>query len=194
MRSVPYQGKVGCYSQNFLFRYIVHIRIRFKLLYNNMYLFLIKFSHTEPVIKKPTNFQYMNGSIFTYQELQWKCRPPHFPHIKMSLIQQHKKNIMRHCNKLNYNNCGLYIILWRIDPLLSNDSVNTFHWSVRKQNTTCIARQWISNQAFSTIERLCFLRGPCRGVIKGQSRSFELVVDDLVESLRWQSKVMEKKW
>jgi hypothetical protein len=35
-------------------------------------------------------------------------------------------------------------------------------------NRTSIARQRISKQAFSTVERLCFLRGPYRGVIKGQ--------------------------
>jgi hypothetical protein len=29
------------------------------------------------------------------------------------------------------------------------------------KNRMSIARQWISKQAFSTIERLCFLRGPC---------------------------------
>jgi hypothetical protein len=43
-------------------------------------------------------------------------------------------------------------------------------------NRTSIARQRISKQAFSTIERLRFLRCPCRGVIKGQRRSFERVV------------------
>jgi hypothetical protein len=39
-------------------------------------------------------------------------------------------------------------------------------------NRTSIVRQQISKQSFSTIERLCFLHDPCRGVIKGQ-RSFE---------------------
>jgi hypothetical protein len=43
-------------------------------------------------------------------------------------------------------------------------------------NRTSIARQRISKQAFSTMKRLCFLRGPCRGVIKEQRRSLELVV------------------
>jgi hypothetical protein len=43
-------------------------------------------------------------------------------------------------------------------------------------NRMSIAGQHISKQAFSTIERLCSMRGPCRGVIKGQRRSFELVV------------------
>jgi hypothetical protein len=38
---------------------------------------------------------------------------------------------------------------------------------------TSIARQRISKQAFSTVGRLCFLRGSCRRVIKGQRRSFE---------------------
>jgi hypothetical protein len=42
-----------------------------------------------------------------------------------------------------------------------------------------IARQRIRKQA-STIERLCFLRGLCLGVIKGQRRSFESVVVELV--------------
>jgi hypothetical protein len=40
-------------------------------------------------------------------------------------------------------------------------------------NRTSVAGQWISKQA-STIERPCFLRGPCRGVIKEQRRSFQL--------------------
>jgi hypothetical protein len=35
-----------------------------------------------------------------------------------------------------------------------------------RNNRTSIARQRISKQALSTIERLCFLHGPCRGVIK----------------------------
>jgi hypothetical protein len=38
-------------------------------------------------------------------------------------------------------------------------------------NRTSIARKRISKQVFSTIERLCFLRGLCRGVINGQRRS-----------------------
>jgi hypothetical protein len=43
-----------------------------------------------------------------------------------------------------------------------------------RNNRTSIARQRISKPAFSTIDRLCFLLSPCRGVIKGQRRSFEL--------------------
>jgi hypothetical protein len=43
-----------------------------------------------------------------------------------------------------------------------------------RNNRTSIARQQITKQAFSTIERLCFLCGPCRGVIRGQRRLFEL--------------------
>jgi hypothetical protein len=42
-----------------------------------------------------------------------------------------------------------------------------------RKNNTSIARQRISKQAFSRIETLCFLRGPCRGVIKGRRKSFE---------------------
>jgi hypothetical protein len=37
-----------------------------------------------------------------------------------------------------------------------------------RNNRTSIAGQRISKQAFSTIEWMCFLRGPCRGVIKGR--------------------------
>jgi hypothetical protein len=37
-----------------------------------------------------------------------------------------------------------------------------------RSNRTSIARQRISKQALSTIERLCFLNCSCRGVMKGQ--------------------------
>jgi hypothetical protein len=57
-----------------------------------------------------------------------------------------------------------------------------------RKNRTSINRQRISKQA-STIERLCFLRGPCRWIIKGQRGSFELVVENWFSSgdssLRW---------
>jgi hypothetical protein len=80
--------------------------------------------------------------------------------------------------------------------LLGDHSVNTFP---RKRTRAAIGRpllgKGISKQAFSTIERLCFLRSPCGGVIKGQRRSFELVVvENWVEFWRWQSKAIEKKW
>jgi hypothetical protein len=45
--------------------------------------------------------------------------------------------------------------------------------AIERDNKTSIARQRTSEQAFSTIERLCFLRGPCQVAIKGQRRSFE---------------------
>jgi hypothetical protein len=61
-----------------------------------------------------------------------------------------------------------------------------------RNNRTSITRQCISKQAFLKIERLCILRGPCRGVIKGQRRSFVRVVV-WVEFWIWQSKVIEKK-
>jgi hypothetical protein len=51
-------------------------------------------------------------------------------------------------------------------------------------NMTSIARQRISKQVFSTIERLWFLHAPCRGLTKGQRRSFELVLDNRVEFWR----------
>jgi hypothetical protein len=44
-------------------------------------------------------------------------------------------------------------------------------------------------------QRGCFLRGPCRGVIKGQRRSLErVVVENWVQFWRLQSKITEKKW
>jgi hypothetical protein len=48
-----------------------------------------------------------------------------------------------------------------------------------RNNWTSTARKRISKQAFSTIERLCFLRVPRRGVIKGQRRSFELSCQEM---------------
>jgi hypothetical protein len=41
-----------------------------------------------------------------------------------------------------------------------------------RYSRTSVARQPMSKQA-STTERLCFLRGPCGGIIKGQSSSFD---------------------
>jgi hypothetical protein len=48
------------------------------------------------------------------------------------------------------------------------------------------ARQRISKQAFSTVERLCSLRGPCRVVIKGQRRSFDFLARS------WENSVEEE--
>jgi hypothetical protein len=63
-----------------------------------------------------------------------------------------------------------------------------------RNNRTSIARQRISKQAW-TIEGLCFLRSPWRGVIKGQRMSFEwAAVEKWVEFWRWQSEMVEKKW
>jgi hypothetical protein len=45
-----------------------------------------------------------------------------------------------------------------------------------RNNSTLIARQRMRKHALSTIEGLCFLHGPFRGVIKGGRWSFELVV------------------
>jgi hypothetical protein len=60
-------------------------------------------------------------------------------------------------------------------------------------NMTSISRQRICKQAFSTIQTLWFLRGPCREVIKGQRMLFEWVVENSVEFWRWQSKKYGKK-
>jgi hypothetical protein len=66
-----------------------------------------------------------------------------------------------------------------------------------RNNRTYIARQRISKQAFSTIERLCFLHGPCKVVIRKSSEagssSTEGNVENWVEFWRWQSNVIEKK-
>jgi hypothetical protein len=62
------------------------------------------------------------------------------------------------------------------------------------KNRTSIPRQRINKHVFSTTEWLCFLRGPCRGDIKGQRKSFELDVKKLVEFWRWQPGVIKKKW
>jgi hypothetical protein len=51
-----------------------------------------------------------------------------------------------------------------------------FGKNIPARKRTSIARQRISKQAFPTTERLCFLRGPSRGIINGQRRSFERVV------------------
>jgi hypothetical protein len=85
-------------------------------------------------------------------------------------------------------------LLWRTDPLLGNDSVNTLPRKRTRYNRMSIARQRISKQVFSIIERLWFLRSLCRGFIKGQRRSFELVdVENWVNFCKWQWKVIEKK-
>jgi hypothetical protein len=64
-----------------------------------------------------------------------------------------------------------------------------------RNNRTPISMQRISKRTLSTIESLCFLRVPCRGVIKEQRGSFELVVgENWVQFWRWQSKMVEKKW
>jgi hypothetical protein len=44
-------------------------------------------------------------------------------------------------------------ILWRVYPLLGNDSVNRFLWKQARANSrTSTARQWISKRASLTIE------------------------------------------
>jgi hypothetical protein len=64
-----------------------------------------------------------------------------------------------------------------------------------RNNRMSIGRQRNNREALSTMERLCFLRGPCRGITEGQRRSFELVdVENWTELWRWQSKVTEKEW
>jgi hypothetical protein len=93
--------------------------------------------------------------------------------------------------------CSRIIILWRRDRPIASWQLGKHipAEAYARNNRTSIARQRISKQAFSTIERLRFIRGPCRGVVKGQRRSIEwIVVEKWVKFWRWQSKVTEKKW
>jgi hypothetical protein len=62
------------------------------------------------------------------------------------------------------------------------------------KNRTPIVWQRIGKQTFSTIEKLCFLRGPGRWVIKGQKLSLESVVKNWLDFWRCQFKMTEKKW
>jgi hypothetical protein len=70
----------------------------------------------------------------------------------------------------------LPIVLWRIDPLLSSDSVissRCYATSVTYTHATTEERRFPCDpyqqrrgkHASTTIEGLCFLRGPCRAVI-----------------------------
>jgi hypothetical protein len=66
-----------------------------------------------------------------------------------------------------------------------------------RSNRTSTTRQRIRKQDFSTIESLCFLLGPCLVVITWQRRSFEGVVENLVEFWRWHRRWLRrngKKW
>jgi hypothetical protein len=94
--------------------------------------------------------------------------------------------------------------------LLGNDSVNTF---TREPTRATIGRLLIGNGSINTpktvrdYRRRCFPSGPPRGYIPGSyllpeyervqlmKGSFELVVvKNLVEFWRWQSKMIEKNW
>jgi hypothetical protein len=65
------------------------------------------------------------------------------------------------------------LILWRIDPLLGNDSVNTFP---REPTHTTIGRLLLGNGSVNTLEtirdnrRRCVPWGPPRGYITGSSK------------------------
>jgi hypothetical protein len=62
-----------------------------------------------------------------------------------------------------------YIVLWRVYPLIGNDSVNTFPKEPTRVTT---GRLMLGNGEVNTPRQqysLCFLRGPWRGVIKGRS-------------------------
>jgi hypothetical protein len=64
-----------------------------------------------------------------------------------------------------------------------------------RNNRTFIARRRINKQAISIINKLCFLLGPCQGIIKRERMSIELIfVKNWVQFWRWQSKVTEKNW
>jgi hypothetical protein len=57
--------------------------------------------------------------------------------------------------------------------LLGNNSVNIFPWQqiCKQQWNNSVDMQWRCKHAFPTIERLCFLHGPCKAVIKKNSKA-----------------------
>jgi hypothetical protein len=76
-------------------------------------------------------------------------------------------------------------IFWRVDPLLGNDSVNTFQ---RKPTWATVGRLLLVNGAVNTPRqeyRLCFLWGPCRGVIKGHSQKTRRSREQNCRSRKW---------
>jgi hypothetical protein len=102
-------------------------------------------------------------------------------------------------------------VLFHITPTANLGPNNVTHRPVARQwlgehvpaeayarsNRTSTTRQRNSNQDFSTIERLCFLRGPCLVVIKGQRRAFEGVVENWVKYWGWHRRWLRrngKKW
>jgi hypothetical protein len=68
------------------------------------------------------------------------------------------------------------LVLWRIDPFARQRlGKHIPAEAYARNNRTSVARQRISKQAFSTIERFCFLRNPCWGVLmKKEGRLREL--------------------
>jgi hypothetical protein len=116
--------------------------------------------------------------------------------------------------KACYNGWFIIWILWRVYPLLGNDSVNTFP---REPTRATMGHPLLCNGSVNTLKtiwdnrRLCFPWGPPRGYITRNSkggvscyqklREFSWrrvhlrdVVENLVEFWRWKSKVFEKKW
>jgi hypothetical protein len=109
-----------------------------------------------------------------------------------------------------WNSINTYI-LWRTDPLLGNDSLNTFPWEPTR---TTIRSLLLGNGSVNTSKiiqenrRQRFLWGPPRGYITESSKgavscqklrvqlkkhSFEEVGENWVDFWSWQSKVTEKK-
>jgi hypothetical protein len=100
-----------------------------------------------------------------------------------------------------------YRILWRINRLLGNDSLNTFP---REPTRVTIGYLLLGNGPVNTPKtiwnnrRRCLPWGPTRGCITKSSkeavsgcqklREFIWVVKKWVELWRWYSKVIEKKW
>jgi hypothetical protein len=83
-----------------------------------------------------------------------------------------KKTLLLTIPLLLLNRLSIFIF-WRIYQLLGNGSVNTFP----RKRTRAIERSLLGNGSVNKLSqqyRGGFLRGPCRGVIKGERRSLEL--------------------
>jgi hypothetical protein len=110
----------------------------------------------------------------------------------MSTLLKATNKFFHQSNKLFYTFCVIQhyaLLLWRIDPLLGNDSANTFP---REPRSATIGRLLLGNRSVNTSKtirdnrRFCFPWGAPRGYITKSSK-WSLVV---VRS--WESSVEEE--